>query len=240
MNSPKKAMVLAAGLGKRMRPITDTLPKPMVKVSGKALIDYGLDALEQAGVEQAIVNVHYLADILEKHLQNRHDIAISISDERSELLDSAGGIINALPILGDEPFYILNADTFWVDQPDEPSNLLLLAEAFEEKHMDILLMVAQRGQATGYDGQGDFTLTSDSRLLRRQDNDPQPVIYAGAAIIHPRIFKDAKDGASSLNRYFDQAIAQNRLYAMPMHGHWITVGTPDAIKHAEKALEALQ
>lgn len=239
MNHLKKAMVLAAGLGKRMRPITDTIPKPMVKVSGKTLIDYGLDSLVEAGVEQAVVNVHYLADILEKHLENRHDIAISISDERTELLDSSGGIINALPLLGDQPFYILNADTFWVDQQGEPANLLKMAEAFDETRMDILLMVARLDQATGYDGKGDFTLTPEARLLRRQDNDPQPVIYAGAAIIHPRIFKDAEAGVSSLNRYFDDAIANKRLYAMPMHGHWITVGTPDAIEDAEKALAAL-
>ncbi|MFK4824574.1 nucleotidyltransferase family protein [Paenochrobactrum sp. BZR 588] len=240
MIHPKKAMVLAAGLGKRMRPITDTIPKPMVRVAGKTLIDYGLDSLAQAGVEQAVINVHYLADILEAHLQNRHDLAISISNERAELLDSAGGIINALPMLGDAPFYILNADTFWVDQQGEPANLYQMAEAFDETRMDILLMVARLDQATGYDGKGDFTLTPDNQLLRRQHDDPQSVIYAGAAIIHPRIFKDAETGISSLNRYFDHAIATKRLYAMPMHGHWLTVGTPDAIEDAEKALEALK
>lgn len=239
MSHPQKAMVLAAGLGKRMQPITDKIPKPLVAVAGKKLIDYSLDMLNNAGVRQVVVNVHYLADLLEEHLRTRHNINIRIADERAELLDSAGGIINALPMLGDQPFYILNADTFWVERQGEPANLALLANAFDETRMDILLMVARLDQTTGYEGKGDFTLTAQNRLLRRQENDPEPVIYAGAAIIHPRIFAKAAAGIASLNLYFDAAIAQNRLYAMPMHGHWLTVGTPEAIKDAEKALKTL-
>lgn len=234
---PKTAMVLAAGLGKRMRPITETIPKPLVKVAGKALIDWGLDAAAQAGIRTAIVNVHYLADQLEEHLRHRKDLNVVISDEREMLLDSAGGIVKALPLLGAEPFFILNADTFWVGDEKVP-NLSALAEAWDADRMDILLMTARLDQETGYEGKGDFVADENGHLRRARDVSGEPVIYAGAGIIHPRIFADAEPGVSSLNRYFDEAIAAGRLYGMPMTGHWLTVGTPDAIGEAEAALTA--
>ncbi len=238
MKMPDQAIMLAAGLGKRMRPITDTIPKPLVRVAGKPLIDWGLDAVAQAGVANTIVNVHYLADKLIEYLGDRKQPHITISDERDLLLDSAGGIINVLPEFGNKPFYVLNADTFWVGDEAKP-NITALAEAWDDARMDILLMTAKLTQATGYDGKGDFVVDHDGRLRRARDVAGEALIYAGAAILHPRIFATAEPGVASLNRYFDAAIAAGRLYAMPMSGHWLTVGTPEAISEAEAALSAL-
>jgi N-acetyl-alpha-D-muramate 1-phosphate uridylyltransferase len=234
MAKPRTAMVLAAGLGKRMAPITNTIPKPLVKVAGKALIDWGLDALKSVGVERAIVNTHYLADQLDAHLAKRKVPAIIVSDERQELLDSAGGIVKALPQIGSGPFYVLNADTFWVD--GARPNLVLLAEGWDDVRMDILLMIATKDQATGYDGRGDFHLSPEGGLRRLGGGETSPYIYAGAAIIHPRIFAGSPAGKASLNRYFDEAIAADRLYGQRMDGLWLTVGTPAAIGEAEAAI----
>ncbi|MFC4624487.1 nucleotidyltransferase family protein [Daeguia caeni] len=238
MKMPETAMVLAAGLGKRMRPITETMPKPMVKVAGKPLIDWCLEPVQRAGVKKAVVNVHYLADQIEAHLKDCKGPRIVISDERELLLDSAGGIINALPQLGAEPFFILNADTFWVGDEADP-NLPRLAKAWDDAAMDILLMTTRFDQATGFEGTGDFVADEEGRLRRARDVAGSPVIYAGAGIIHPRIFSGAQRGVASLNTYFDAAIATGRLYGLPMVGHWLTVGTPEAIDKAEAALSAL-
>ncbi|MGU3400132.1 nucleotidyltransferase family protein [Brucellaceae bacterium D45D] len=238
MTIPDTAIMLAAGLGKRMRPITETMPKPLVAVAGKPLIDWGLDALSDAGVGKTIVNVHYLADQLIDYLRNRTTPEIIISDERDLLLDSAGGIINVLPQLENKLFYVLNADTFWVGDESMP-NILALADVWDDNRMDILLMTASLEQATGFDGKGDFVADGEGRLRRARDVSGMPVIYAGAAILHPRIFAGAEPGVASLNRYFDAAIAAGRLYGMPMTGHWLTVGTPEAIGEAEAALSAL-
>lgn len=232
---PSTAMVLAAGLGKRMRPITDTIPKPLVKIAGKALLDWGLDALAEAGVGKAVVNVHYLPDQIVRHVAARRMPRIVISDESAGLLDSAGGIIRALPELGAEPFLILNADTFWIDagQP----NLERLALAWDAARMDILIMLADLESATGHSGGTDFLVDADGRLARSRGA-PDGLIYAGAAIIHPRIFAGVDATPHSLNRYFDLAIAEGRLFGMKMEGRWITVGTPDAIPLAEAAVAA--
>ena len=230
---PKTAMVLAAGLGKRMRPITERIPKPLVEVAGKPLIDWGLDSLAAAGVERAIVNVHHLADALEAHLAARKAPAIEISDERDALLESGGGMVRALPRLGRGPVFVLNADTFWIDAGE--SNLRRLALAWDDARMDILLMLARLDQATGHTGGTDFLLDGDGRLTRSA-GDPAGLIYAGALILHPRVFEAAPEGAHSLNREFDVALAAGRLFGMPMDGSWITVGTPDAIAPAEAAV----
>lgn len=230
---PDTAIVLAAGLGKRMRPITDTIPKPLVRIAGKTLLDWGLDSLAAAGVGKAVVNVHYFPEQIVAHVVARPVPRIVISDESERLLDSAGGIVKALPELGERPFYILNADTFWIDQG--PLNLGRLALAWDAAKMDILLMLADLHQATGHCGSTDFLVAPDG-ALRRSKGDPAGLIYAGAAIVHPRLFKDAPAGPHSLNAYFDTAIASGRLFGMPMHGHWITVGTPDAIPLAEAAV----
>ena len=233
MSAPKTAMVLAAGLGVRMRPVTDNLPKPLVKIAGKTLLDWGLDSLAGAGVETAVVNVHYLPDQIVAHVASRKMPKVVISDERAGLLDSAGGIVKALPDLGSEPFFILNADTFWIDRG--VSNLARLAQKWDAARMDILLMLADLASATGHSGGVDFRRDADGRLTRAAGA-PFGYIYAGAAIIHPRLFAGKPIEKSSLNRYFDEAIAVGRLFGLPLKGSWITVGTPDAIAPAEAAV----
>ncbi|MGB3387689.1 MAG: nucleotidyltransferase family protein [Pseudaminobacter sp.] len=226
-------MVLAAGLGKRMRPITDTMPKPLVRVAGKTLLDWGLDSLASVGVTKAVVNVHYFPEQIVAHLAGRRQPQTLISDESEGLLDSAGGIVKALPVLGQKPFYILNADTFWIDAGTP--NLKRLALAWDGSRMDILLMLADPASATGHSGSTDFLLNPDGTLTRAM-GDPAGLIYAGAAILHPRIFTEATATPHSLNLYFDRAIAAGRLHGMAMEGRWVTVGTPDAIAPAEAAV----
>lgn len=233
MSVPRTAMVLAAGLGLRMRPITEHTPKPLVSVAGKPLIDWGLDALAAVGVERAIVNVHHLPDQIVGHVADRTRPHVTISDERSGLLDSGGGIVKALPLLGQRPFFIVNADTFWIDRGN--SNLERLVLAWDAAAMDILLMLADFESATGHTGNADFAMGPDGRLSRAAGG--PGLVYAGAAIVHPRVFAGAETGPHSLNLYFDRAIAAGRLYGMPIEGAWITVGTPEAIGAAEAAVE---
>lgn len=233
MTGPKTAMVLAAGLGTRMRPITDTLPKPLVEISGRTLLDRGLDALAGAGVEKAVVNVHHLGSMIAAHVAGYRKPRIVISDESDGLLDSAGGIVRALPELGPDPFYILNADTFWIDSGTP--ELERLAATWDDGRMDILLMLADPANATGHSGGTDFLLGEDGRLGRGR-NHPDGLIYGGAGIVHPRIFAGAEAEPHSLNLYFDRAIEAGRLFGVAMNGHWITVGTPDAIAPAAAAI----
>ena len=234
----KSAMILAAGLGTRMRPITETLPKPLVEVAGKPLIAYGLEAIVRAGVSHMVVNVHYLAPLLVYWLSTWSGADIQISDETSELLDSGGGIVKALPMLGNEPFLVLNADTFWLEEPDSATdNLTQMKDRFDPESMDILLMTARLDQATGHTGAGDFVMSENGRLARFKGTG-EPVIYAGAIILHPRIFDDITEKRFSLNRCFDAAASAGRLFGMAMQGHWLTVGTPEAIGEAEAARSA--
>lgn len=226
-------MVLAAGLGKRMRPITDTMPKPLVMVAGKTLLDWGLDTLAASGVTKAVVNVHYLPDQIVAHVVGRDAPRVIISDERDGLLDSAGGVVKALPELGPDPFYLINADTFWIDRG--VSNLDALALEWDAAKMDILVMLSDLDSATGHSGGTDFLIDADGRLTRAK-GDPSGVIYAGAAILNPRLFAGKDPIPASLNRYFDEAIAKGRLFGRLLDGHWITVGTPDAISPAERAV----
>ena len=231
---PTHAMVLAAGLGKRMHPITETMPKPLVKVHGKTLLDHGLDALERAGVEQVVVNVHYLADQIEMHLAGRARPQVVISDERQALLDSGGGIVRALPHLGRNPFYLLNADSFWIE--GYRPNLLNLARHFDPDRMDMMLLVSGMGSAIGYEGKGDFTMDPCGVLSRRDERKVAPFVYAGAAIMTPELFADAPQGAFSLNRLFDKALENGRLFGLRLEGLWLHVGTPAAIHEAENAI----
>jgi MurNAc alpha-1-phosphate uridylyltransferase len=182
---PRKAMVLAAGLGTRMRPLTLTTPKPLVRVAGRALIDYLLEPLARAGVETAVVNIHHLGEQIEAHVRDCHAPQIIVSDEREQLLDSGGGIKKALPHLGSEPFFVLNADSFWIDGPK--SNLLRLSEFWDAQQMDIVLLLANGAQATGYEGLGDFTMAQDGRLSWRVERQVAPFIYAGVSIIKPEL-----------------------------------------------------
>ncbi|MGD9919881.1 MAG: nucleotidyltransferase family protein [Pseudorhodoplanes sp.] len=231
---PQTAMVLAAGYGERMRPLTDTMPKPLVKVSGRALLDYVLDKLAAAGVATAVINVHYLADQIEKHVAGRRAPRISISDERSQLLDTGGGVVKALPLLGSAPFFLINSDSIWLD--GTRGNLERLAAAFDPAHMDALLLLAPAATSIGYAGRGDFAMAPDGRLQPRAEREVTPFVYAGAAIFSPALFQDAPQEPFSLNRLFVKAAEAERLFGLRLDGIWMHVGTPDAIALAEHAI----
>ena len=238
MKAITTAMVLSAGLGSRLRPITNTTPKPLVKVAGRSLLDRGLDQLVLAGVTKAVINVSHLGEQIIEHCAHIKLPKMIVSDERSGLLDSAGGIIKALPDLGAAPFYILNADTFWVDPKGE--SLTKLSALFDESKMDIALLLAGQNNAIGHSGSGDFVVVKDARLARAT-GDVRAVapVYAGAGIVHPRIFAGVSPTPHSLNLYFDRAISQGRLYGVVMDCPWITVGTPEGLAEAEAAVQAL-
>jgi N-acetyl-alpha-D-muramate 1-phosphate uridylyltransferase len=231
---PKSAIVLAAGLGTRMRPHNGLIPKPLVPVGGKPLIDYGLDRLADSNVERAVVNVHHLADAVEQHLASRRHPHIVISDERAELLGTGGGIAKALPQLGDAPFFLVNSDTLWLD--GVKPNFTRLADAFDETTMDALLLLAPTTDSIGYSGRGDYTMLTDGRLRRRGEQEVVPYIYAGAAILSPALFTDSPAGAFALTRLFDRAGANGRLFGLRLEGVWMHVGTPEAVAAAEAAL----
>ena len=236
-----RAFVLAAGLGKRMRPVTATVPKPLVEVAGKALLDHALDRIAEAGIGTAIVNVHYLADLIEGHLARRTEggaagPATRVSDERAALLETGGGIRKALPLLGDAPFVVLNSDSFWLEGP--ASNLRRLIETWDGARMDSLLLVAPTATSLGYEGAGDFVMDPDGRLERRGEREMAPFIYAGVAILNPALFADTPEGAFSLNLLFDRAITNGRLFGMRLDGQWLHVGTPEAIRAAEERVKA--
>jgi N-acetyl-alpha-D-muramate 1-phosphate uridylyltransferase len=233
---PKSAIVLAAGLGTRMRPYNGHVPKPLVQIGGKSLIDYSLDRLAGAGVERAIVNVHHLADALERHLAPRRSPHIVISDERDKLLGTGGGIAKALPQLGPTPFFLVNSDTVWLD--GVKPNFVRLAEAFDADTMDALLLVAPTAGSIGYSGRGDYAMEPDGMLRRRGEGEVVPFVYAGAAILTPTLFDEAPAGAFPLTTLFDRAGAAGRLFGLRLEGVWMHVGTPEAVTAAEAALAA--
>jgi MurNAc alpha-1-phosphate uridylyltransferase len=233
---PKRAIVLAAGLGTRMRPYNGHIPKPLVALGGKSLIDYALDRLADAGVERAVVNVHHLADALERHLAPRTRPQIVISDERGTLLGTGGGIAKALPQLGEAPFFLANSDTIWLD--GVKPNLVRLAAAFDPATMDALLLLAPAADSVGYVGRGDFAMLPDGRLRRRGENEVVPFVYAGAAVLSPALFADAPSGAFSLTLLFDRVGVNGRLFGLPLEGVWMHVGTPEAVAAAEATLAA--
>jgi N-acetyl-alpha-D-muramate 1-phosphate uridylyltransferase len=235
---PKSAIVLAAGLGTRMRPHNGHIPKPLVQIGGKSLIDYCLDRLADAGVERAVVNVHHLADAIEQHLAVRRRPQIVISDERSVLLGTGGGIKKALPLLGGAPFFLVNSDTVWLD--GVKPNVARLAEAFDPQAMDALLLLAPTADSIGYSGRGDFAMLGDGRLRRRAEGEVVPFVYAGAAILTPTLFAGSPDGAFPLTALFDRAGAASRLFGLRLEGVWMHVGTPEAVAAAEAALAATQ
>lgn len=201
---------------------------------GKPIIDYGLDQLKSVGLKRAIVNVHYLPDQLEAHCARYPGLDITISDERSDLLETGGGIKKALPLLGDKPFFLLNGDSFWIE--GARPNLSGLMESWDEARMDMLMLLAPTVGAVGYDGTGDFFMSPEGQLTRRPEKRIAPYAYPGAAIIHPRVFENTPEGAFSLNLVFDQLIEQERLYGVAMDGIWMHVGTPRAIGAAEYAI----
>jgi MurNAc alpha-1-phosphate uridylyltransferase len=233
-DSPSRAMVLAAGLGTRMRPLTDALPKPLVPVAGKALLDHVLDRLADVGVTTAVVNVHHMADAIEAHLKGRTRPKIVISDERGELLDTGGGVVKALTLLGDAPFFHVNSDTIWIE--GVMPNLNRLAAQFDPDQMDAALLVAATTASIGYEGRGDFAMMPDGRLRRRAEREVAPFVYAGAAILSPKMFAAAPAGRFSLNILFDRSLEAGRLFGLRLEGTWMHVGTPAAIKAAEVAI----
>jgi len=234
--TPKTAMVLAAGLGLRMRPLTDNMPKPLVRVAGRALIDHVLDRLAEIGVTRAVVNMHYRAEQLAQHLAARKKPQIVLSDERGLLLGTGGGVVKALPELGDAPFFHINSDTLWID--GVTPNLARLAQAFDPASMDALLLLAPAAGSIGYAGRGDYAMASDGRLRKRGEREIAPFVYAGAAILSPALFKNAPAGEFPLTDLFARAAEQGRLHGLRLEGLWMHVGTPEAIGQAEAAISA--
>jgi len=233
--APRTAMVLAAGFGTRMRPLTDTLPKPLVPVLDRSLIDRVLDRLTEAHVDNVVVNIHYLGDQIEQHLKERSSPAIKISSEET-LLDTGGGIANALPLLGNDPFYAINSDALWLNGYED--TLLRLAKLWDDCKMDALLLLHSTVEAYGYDGTGDFVIDPAGALQRRPELEVSPFLYTGIQILHPRLFKKAPDGAFSLNQLYDNAIDKDRLYGIVHDGEWFHVGTVESLKEAENYIQA--
>lgn len=231
---PTTAFVLAAGLGTRMRPLTDTLPKPLVRLAGKPLIDHALDRLAAAGITRAIVNVHHHADLLEAHLASRKVPKIAISNERGVLLETGGGAVRALPLIGPHSFVIHNSDSVWIEGP--VSNLDKLLNAWDEARMDALMLLAPTATSLGYDGCGDFFMDAEGRLTRRIGALSAPFVFAGVSVAHPRLLDGAPSGKFSLNESWNAAIARGRVFGIRLEGTWMHVGDPQALKEAEARL----
>ncbi|MDX2263932.1 MAG: nucleotidyltransferase family protein [Hyphomicrobiales bacterium] len=233
-----QAMVLAAGLGTRMRPHSESLPKPLVRLARRALIDHVLDRLAENGVERAVVNVHHLAEQIEAHLAGRAAPRIVISDERGRLLETGGGVAKALPLFDGAPFFIHNSDSVWIEAGR--SNLAALADAWSADRMDALLLLAPASRSLGYDGRGDFHMTSGGAVARRGPADAAPFVFTGVSVAHPRLFEAAPAGPFSLNRLWDAALARGRVFGVEHQGLWMHVGDPAALAAAEDALARSQ
>ena len=229
---PRTAMVMAAGIGKRMRPLTATRPKPLVEVAGKALLDHCLGRISDAGVEHAVINVHYLADALEAHIRRHtHGLKITISDERSQLLETGGGLVHALDLIDCDPFLCVNSDNLWVDGPVGALNLL--AERWDEATMDMLLLLVPQARANNHVSRGDFHMDGLGRLVRRKHNRVAPFVFTGLQMIAKRALAGAPSGAFSTNILWDRAIASGRCFGVVHQGLWFDVGTPQAIPVTE-------
>ncbi len=235
-DTPKTAMVLAAGLGQRMRPITDTMPKPLIEVRGRAMLDTILDRLEDAGITKVVVNLHYLGEMIEVHLKDRGSPQIVFSKEE-DLLETGGGVTKALPLLGEVPFFVLNGDVCWLDGLTPA--LRRLAATWNEADMDALLLLHPTVSAFGYEGIGDYFMDPEGRLRRRQERQIAPFIHAGIQILHPRLFEGAPAGSFSLNKLYDKAQEAERLWGLRHDGEWYHVGTPAELRAVEDALHYL-
>lgn len=233
---PKRAMILAAGLGTRMRMLTEDKPKPLVEVSGRAMLDTILDRIAAAGIDEVVINLHYLGDRIVDHLAERKAPTIVYSRE-DELLETGGGVKKALPLLGAEPFFVTNGDVCWLD--GYASALTRLAAHWDEAEMDGLLLLHPTVYAFGYEGFGDFMMDPDGRITRRAEREIAPFIYAGIQILHPRFFEDAPEGPFSLNLLYDRAIENGRLFGIRHDGEWFHIGTPEELRDAEAALQEL-
>lgn len=226
---PTKAMLLAAGLGTRMRPLTLTTPKPLIEVAGKALIDWMLDPLADVGVTEAVVNVHHFPDRMRQHLAHRARPQVVISDETERLLDTGGGVVKALPLLGNAPFFSCNCDAIVIDPPGRPSAYARLAAMWDDALHDVLMLVHPTATAHGFDGPGDFFVAADGGLRRRGSAAAAPYVYAGVTITHPRVLKGEQAEPFSMNRVWERAIAAGRMRALVHEGEWFHVGTPEAV-----------
>ena len=237
MTEAATAMVLAAGYGERMRPLTLRMPKPLVPLAGRPLLEHVLDRLATAGVKTAIVNVHYLPEQLEAYLAARHGRLPEtlVSDERGVLLDTGGGVKKALPLLGRGPFFIHNADSVW-SEGATPS-LTRMLRLWNPAEMDCLLLLAPSATSIGYAARGDFSMEPDGRLNRRGEGEVVPFAFAGVSLCDERLFKDAPEGRFSLNLLWDRALAKGKLFGMRMDGRWMHVGTPEALAEAETLFE---
>ncbi len=233
---PKRAMVLAAGLGTRMKTLTEDRPKPLVEVSGRTMLDTILDRIAAAGIGEVVINLYYMGDKIVEHLAERQEPAIVYSRE-DDLLETGGGVKKALPLLGDDPFFVTNGDVCWLD--GYSSALERLAAHWNEEEMDGLLLLHPTVNAFGYDGFGDFMMSPDGRITRREEREIAPFIYAGIQILHPRFFEGAPEGAFSLNLLYDRAIENERLFGIRHDGEWFHIGTPEELRDAETALEEL-
>lgn len=227
------AMILAAGLGKRMRPLTASQPKPLVRVAGKALIDHALDRLDEAGIAKAVVNVHYLADALEAHVLARSTPQVTVSDERALLRETGGGMVKAQELLPD-PFFALNADNIWLDGPK--SAFHDLSRRWMPDAMDALLLLVPHARAENFRGPGDFHMDALGRLSRRRDGRIAPFIYTGIQLVSHRLLREAPEGPFGTMKLWERAIAEGRLYGLSFTGRWFEVGTPQAIRPTEEAL----
>ena len=227
------AMVFAAGLGTRMRPITNHIPKPLVEIGGRTMLDHMLDRLAEGGVTRAIVNVHHLADQIETHLNGRTRPQIVISDERAKLLDQGGGIRKVLPLIGDADFFICNTDAVWLEGPH--STIAAMREAWRPDEMDILLLVAATSGSVGVDWPGDFHMAPGGRLTRRAEREVSAFVYAGVGIMKASLFADAQEDVFRLAPYFFRAAEAGRLHGLRLNGQWLHVGTPEAVEEAERA-----
>ena len=233
---PEVAMVMAAGLGKRMRPLTATRPKPLVEVAGKPLIDHVFDRLRSAGVKRAVVNAHYLADALEAHVTNRvKDIEVTVSDERKQLMETGGGLVQARAMLGDRPFLCVNSDNLWVDGPIDA--IRQLAAAWDDDRMDALLLMVPLARAHCHRGQGDFHLDAFGKIVgRRKPGRLAPFVFTGVQILSPRIIRDWPEGPFSTNLFWQRAIDADRAYGVVHQGLWFDVGSPPAIAATQAVL----
>jgi N-acetyl-alpha-D-muramate 1-phosphate uridylyltransferase len=233
---PHTAMIMAAGLGKRMRPLTATRPKPLIEVGGKALLDHVLEKLRAAGVRKVVVNVHYLADALEAHLASRaHGLEVVISDERDLLLETGGGLVQAAPMIDADPFLALNSDNLWVDGPAD--TLKLLASHWDDAKMDALLLLVPLARALNHKGMGDFHMSRTGRLRRRDRSHVAPFVFTGIQMLSKRLLRDAPDGPFSTNILWDRAIEEGRCFGAVHQGLWFDVGTPKSIQLTEAALQ---
>lgn len=231
LNTVDTAMVLAAGLGTRMRPLTETMPKPLIKVAGRTLLDRALDRFEDAGVKRVVVNVHYLADQVVQHVAKRQAPAIEISDETEQLLETGGGIKKALPILGDAPFLAANSDAVILNANTAAMGRLM--QRWDDEAMDALLLLHSTVEAYGYNGRGDFDADPSGKLDRRQENTVSPFLFTGVQLLHPRLFDGAPDGPFSMNVLYDKALEAGRLYGVVHDGDWFHVGDADGLAQAE-------